>query len=81
VTRGGELGFVIAATCLIGPRSRPDGVWPEVPGGTLSQCGCPPWSVALIWHAVLPGAAGEAVAQEGFAQLEVALPSSLPFSR
>ncbi len=31
----------------------------------------------VIWRALLPGTAGEAVAQEGFAQLEVALPSSL----
>jgi len=39
--------------------------------------GCPPLSVALIWRAFAPGTAGEAVAQEGLAQLEVALPSSL----
>jgi hypothetical protein len=33
--------------------------------------------VALIWHAFRPGAADEAAAQEGFAQLKVALPTSL----
>ena len=59
-----------------GATSRSDGVLAEVLGGTLCR-GCPPLSVALIWHALLPGTAGEAVAQEGFAQLEVALPSSL----
>ena len=59
-----------------GATSRSDGVLAEVLGGTLCR-GCPPPSVALFWHALLPGTAGEAVAQEGFAQLEVALPSSL----
>jgi len=59
-----------------GATSRSDGALVEVLGGTLCR-GCPPASVALVWRALLPGTAGEAVAQEGFAQLEVALPSSL----
>ena len=56
-------------------RVGPDSV--QVPGGMLDHCGCPlvVIGVALIWPASLPGTArGEA--RKGFAQLEVAVPSS-----
>src|SRR5215469_4278627 len=65
-----------AATCSIELRRGPDGAWPRCLAGRSSR-GCPSSGVALSWRAFSPGTAGEAVAQEGFAQLKVALLASL----
>src|SRR5919112_916277 len=45
--------------------------------GCRSHIGCPPWCGSHLACAVPGVAAGQGVAQEGFAQLEVAMPSQL----
>jgi hypothetical protein len=75
----GELGNVAAERALIGyletwvqDRVRPDSV--QVPGVMLPHCGCPPLSLAWLTQGPPGTVRGEA--RKGFAQLEVAVPSS-----
>ena len=56
-------------------RLRPGQAVVEVLGGTLSIAAAQPLVVALYRAALPSGTAGEVVAQEGIAQLKVALPA------